>query len=126
MKSKHLRVFILSMVAILCGGSMYAQTVKEKAIIDTDFQDWTKGSTATIVTNFSNETITALAGKYKKSPAQIILRWQIQAGYIAIPGSSNPDHIKEDLDLLGFALTDEETAALNSLDQQAAYYPFQH
>lgn len=58
MKSKHLRVFILSMVAILCGGSMYAQTVKEKAIIDTDFQDWTKGSTATIVTNFSNETIT--------------------------------------------------------------------
>lgn len=58
MKSKHLRGFILSMVAILCGGSMYAQTVKEKAIIDTDFQDWTKGSTATIVTNFSNETIT--------------------------------------------------------------------
>ena len=58
MKSKHLRVFILSMVAILCGGSMYAQTVKEKAIIDTDFQDWTKGSTATIITNFSNETIT--------------------------------------------------------------------
>ena len=36
----------------------HAQTVKEKAIIDTDFQDWTKGSTATIVTNFSNETIT--------------------------------------------------------------------
>ena len=32
--------------------------MKEKAIIDTDFQDWTKGSTATIVTNFSNETIT--------------------------------------------------------------------
>lgn len=51
---------LLSMIAILCGGSMYAQstgTVKEKAIIDTDFQDWPKGSSATITTNFSNETI---------------------------------------------------------------------
>ncbi|MBP3758024.1 MAG: Ig-like domain-containing protein [Prevotella sp.] len=60
MNIKHLRLMLLSMIAILCGGSMYAQstgTVKEKAIIDTDFQDWPKGSSATITTNFSNETI---------------------------------------------------------------------
>ena len=34
-----------------------------------------------------------------------------------IPGSSNPEHIKENLDLFGFALTDEEMAAINGLDR---------
>ena len=51
---------LLGITAILFAGGMYAQstgTVKEKAIIDTDFQDWPKGSSATITTNFSYETI---------------------------------------------------------------------
>ena len=58
MKFRHLRTIALSMLTMLSMSSMYAQTVKEKAIIDTDFQDWAKGSSATITTNFSNESIT--------------------------------------------------------------------
>ena len=45
--------------------------------------------------HFGNEVIKELAEKYGKSSAQIILRWQLQVGFIAIPGSSNPDHIAE-------------------------------
>ncbi len=49
-----------------------------------------------------------LAIKYGKSPAQIILRWHIQKGNIVFPGSQNPDHIRENIAIFDFALTDEE------------------
>ena len=65
---------------------------------------------------------TELAKKYGKSSSQIILRWHIQAGNIVIPGSKNPDHIKANLDLFDFALTDEEMAQIAAMDQQKRYY----
>ena len=57
-----------------------------------------------------------LAEKYGKSNVQIILRWQLQAGYIVIPGSSNPDHIAENYDIFNFELSEEDMnniAAIN-------------
>ena len=51
------------------------------------------------------------------SSAQVILRWDLQRGIVVIPGSSNPDHIKENLDLFGFELSDEEMARINALDR---------
>ena len=65
---------------------------------------------------------TELAKKYGKSNTQIILRWHIQSGNIVIPGSKNPEHIKANLDLFDFALTDEEMARIAALDQQKRYY----
>lgn len=65
---------------------------------------------------------TSLAEKYKKTNAQIILRWHVQAGNIIIPGSRNPDHIKANLDLFDFALTREEMAEIEGLDQEKHYY----
>lgn len=65
---------------------------------------------------------TELGKKYGKSNAQIFLRWHIQAGDIVIPGSKNPDHIKSNLDLFDFALTDEEMAKIAAMDQQKRYY----
>ena len=65
---------------------------------------------------------TELAKKYGKSNAQIILRWHIQNGNIVIPGSKDPDHIKANLDLFDFALTDEEMAKIAAMDQQKRYY----
>ena len=50
------------------------------------------------------------------------MRWHIQAGNIVIPGSKNPDHIKANLDLFDFALTDEEMAQIAAMDQQKRYY----
>ena len=63
-----------------------------------------------------------LGEKYKKSPAQIILRWHIQDGNIVIPGSKNPDHIRDNFDLFDFALMEEEMKEIGTLDQNRRYY----
>ena len=71
--------------------------------------------------HFGNEVITELAEKYGKSSAQIILRWQLQAGFIAIPGSSNPDHIAENYDIFDFELSKEDMQRIRELDQHERY-----
>lgn len=65
---------------------------------------------------------TELAAKYGKSNAQIILRWHIQAGNIVIPGSKNPDHIRDNFALFDFVLTDEEMARIEAVDRNKRYY----
>lgn len=65
---------------------------------------------------------TELAEKYKKTNAQVILRWHIQAGNIVIPGSKNPDHIRDNFALFDFALTDEEMARVAAVDKNKRYY----
>ncbi len=62
-------------------------------------------------------TISSIAKAHGVSSAQVILRWDLQRGIVVIPGSSNPDHIKENLDLFGFELSDEEMARINALDR---------
>lgn len=68
------------------------------------------------------EIFTELGEKYHKSNAQIILRWHIQTGNIVIPGSKNPDHIRDNFDLFDFELTDEEMQKIGSLDKNTRYY----
>ena len=63
-----------------------------------------------------------LGQKYGKTPAQVILRWHTQMGFAVIPGSKNVDHIKDNLDILDFALTDEEMAEIAKLDKGVRYY----
>ena len=70
-----------------------------------------------------NEPIFAELGKkYGKSPAQVILRWHTQMGFAVIPGSKNVDHIRDNLNILDFALTDEEMAEIAKLDKGVRYY----
>lgn len=66
---------------------------------------------------FEDETIAAIAETHDRSPAQIILRWHLQKGVVAIPGSSNPVHIAENIAIFDFNLTDEERERLNTLDR---------
>lgn len=71
--------------------------------------------------NFNNETITKIAGDHGVTSPQVILRWQIQDGYIAIPGSSNAKHIAENYDIFDFELSDEEMKAIRDIDKQKRY-----
>ncbi len=71
--------------------------------------------------NFNNETIVKIAKKYNKTSAQIILRWQLQAGYIAIPGSKNPDHIKENISIFDFELSDEDMKEIYNINENRRY-----
>lgn len=63
-----------------------------------------------------------LAEKYGKSPAQIILRWHTQMGFVVIPGSRNVAHIKDNLDILDFRMTDEEMDEIAKLNTGTRYY----
>ena len=63
-----------------------------------------------------------LADKYRKSNAQIVLRWHTQMGFITIPGSRNPDHIRDNADIFDFMLTDDEMAESAKLDGTKKYY----
>ena len=65
----------------------------------------------------TDETITAIASAHGVSAAQVILRWDLQRGVVVIPGSSNPDHIRENLDLFCFELTPEEMDRIAALDR---------
>ena len=70
-----------------------------------------------------HEPIFAELGKrYGKSPAQVILRWHTQMGFAVIPGSRNVDHIRDNLDILDFTLTDEDMAEIAKLDKGVRYY----
>ena len=64
----------------------------------------------------------ALGKKYSKTPAQIILRWHTQMGFVVIPGSRNVAHIRDNLDVLDFTLTDAEMAEIAALDKGVRYY----
>ena len=63
-----------------------------------------------------------LGKKYGKSNVQIILRWHIQSGNIVIPGSKNPDHIRDNFDLFDFELTTDEMTQIAALDKARRYY----
>lgn len=63
-----------------------------------------------------------LAEKYGKTNAQIILRWHIQSGNIVIPGSKNPNHIRDNFDIFDFVLTNEEMAEIAKLNNGIRYY----
>ncbi|WP_182440812.1 MULTISPECIES: aldo/keto reductase [Clostridia] len=65
-----------------------------------------------------DEKIAAIAHTRGKSPAQIILRWQIQKGFIAIPGSVKPEHIKQNIDIFDFELTEGEMDTINKMECQ--------
>jgi diketogulonate reductase-like aldo/keto reductase len=79
-----------------------------------------RGNTQTL---FNHQTIVEIAKAHNKTSAQVVLRWHIQAGNIAIPGSSNPDHIQENIEIFDFALTDEEMQKIALMDEGHGKYP---
>ena len=66
---------------------------------------------------FSNELMIGLAEKYKKTIAQIILRWHMQRGVIPIPKSSNEERIKENLSIFDFELSNDDMMIIDLLNE---------
>lgn len=73
------------------------------------------GSGATGV--LTDPVIVSLADKYKKNVGQIILRWLVQQGMAALPKSSNLGRMRGNLDVFDFEISEEDMAAITSLDQ---------
>jgi len=82
-----------------------------------------RGNTQTM---FNNEIIAAIAQAHGKTSAQVVLRWHLQAGSIAIPGSSNANHIRENFSIFDFELTDEEMHRIKTLDRGQGSFEFRN
>ena len=78
-----------------------------------------KGRTAELL---NNPIVVHLAEKYNKSSAQIVLKWHTQMGFIVIPGSKNADHIKDNIDIFDFALSDEDMKEMEKLNKGERRY----
>ncbi|MGI6230555.1 MAG: aldo/keto reductase [Tractidigestivibacter sp.] len=71
---------------------------------------------------FAEPALKDIAASHGKSVAQVILRWHVQEGFIPLPKSTNPEHIKANLDIFDFSLTDEEMSAIRALDTDRSYF----
>lgn len=65
----------------------------------------------------ADPVIQQIAKAHGKSAVQTMLRWHIQEGFSVIPGSKNPDHIKENIDIFDFELTEDEMNQIRTLDK---------
>lgn len=65
----------------------------------------------------NDEVLSQIAQAHNKSVVQVILRWHIQEGFSVIPGSTNPEHIQENIEIFDFELTEEEMAQIRAMDQ---------
>ncbi|MCX6015594.1 MAG: aldo/keto reductase, partial [Chloroflexales bacterium] len=64
----------------------------------------------------SDATLGVIAQKYGKTPAQIVLRWNIELGLVPIPKSANPTRLVQNFEIFDFGLTLAEIAAISALD----------
>ena len=69
-----------------------------------------------VLNALEHPTVTEIADKYGKTPAQVVLRWHIEHGVLAIPKSVKRHRIAENIDVFDFQLTADEVAAIDALD----------
>ncbi|WP_017608610.1 aldo/keto reductase [Nocardiopsis xinjiangensis] len=68
-------------------------------------------------------TVTGIAGELDRTPAQVLLRWQIQLGNVTVPKSVTPERIRANFDVFDFELSTEDMQALSALDQHRRFGP---
>lgn len=66
--------------------------------------------------DLDDPVVTAIADRLGVGPGQVVLRWHLQHGTIVIPKSVTPQRIRDNIDLFGFELTDEDMAAIDGMD----------
>ncbi|WP_343706226.1 aldo/keto reductase [Flavobacterium sp.] len=72
---------------------------------------------------FTNEVLTQIAKKHGKTTAQVSLRWHYQRGIVAIPRSSQKEHITENLNIFDFKLDDVDMKAIEKLNLNKTQFP---
>jgi len=66
---------------------------------------------------FENLVLQELSKKYGKDPAQILIRWSLQHGFVPLPKSQNPDRVRSNIDVFGFEISKEDIDRLDELDR---------
>ena len=91
---------------------------KYGVVIESYFPFGGRGNTSE---SLNNDVIVDLSKKYNKTSAQIILRWNLQSNYIAIPGSSNEAHIIENNNIYDFELNEEDMKKIIGINKNQRY-----
>lgn len=94
-------------------------TEKENIRIMSWFPLGGKGMTGELL---NHPIVLALAEKHKKSPAQIVLKWHTQMGFVVIPGSKNVDHIKDNINIYDFELDEDDMKEMSKLNHSQRKY----
>lgn len=79
------------------------------------------GGRDNVRTLLGDRTIGEIAKAHNRTPAQVVLRWELQSDIVAIPGSANERHIRENLAAVEFELTADEIARLDGLENRRFY-----
>ncbi|CAG8645146.1 9723_t:CDS:2, partial [Paraglomus occultum] len=69
----------------------------------------------------TNDLITELASKYKKSPGQILLRWSVQRGIAVVPKTSKAERLKENINIFNFELSEDDIKRISSLNRNLRF-----
>ena len=64
----------------------------------------------------ADPVIVSIAEQYRRSAAQVVLRWEVQSGMVVIPKSSNPEHMKQNMDVFDFSLSDEDMCKIDDMN----------
>lgn len=75
---------------------------------------------------FTNKILVQIGKKYNKTAAQVTLRWLVQQGIVVIPRSSNPAHMKENLNIFDFKLSKDDMDKIAKLDTKKSQFPEWH
>lgn len=101
----------------------YQQTVTQQFLTENNVQIECWGPLAEGKNNiFSNEVLLGIGKKYSKSIAQIVLRWLIQRGVVAIPKSVRKERILENIDIFDFELSEEDLQQIAALDTKTSLF----
>ena len=74
----------------------------------------------------ANEILNKMSNKYERPISQIMLRWAMQRGFAVIPGTGNPNHMKENLSIYEFEINDDDVKTINELKHIAQAEGFMH
>lgn len=64
----------------------------------------------------SHPFLVSLAEKYNKTTCQVLVRYSLQKGWVPLPKSDNPEHVRENADVFDFEITNDDMAVLNRFD----------
>lgn len=70
-----------------------------------------------------NPGVVAIANAHGKTPAQVLIRWSLEAGNVVLPRATSPERLAENIDVFGFELSDAEVDMLNNLDDGTRFRP---
>ncbi|XP_077524281.1 1,5-anhydro-D-fructose reductase-like [Amblyomma americanum] len=71
-----------------------------------------------------HEVLRKMADTYKKTPAQILIRWLLQRGIVALPRATCPNHIRENIEVFDFELSQEDVETLSGLDKNLRLFTY--